>query len=331
VITQVMEMGQSFVLAALAFLPAAPLGAFYATALAGGCILAFDNPVRRTFVNEMVAPRDVPNAVTVYMAMVNIARVAGPALAGVLVVTVGYGWTFTADAVSYAAVLVALAMMRPAELRRMPVTPRGAGQVRAGLRYIARVPELWITFVMLFVIGTISYNFPVVFPLFVEQGLGGSDTAYTLVYASFSAGSLVGAVMVARRITVGVRTVCAGAAAIGVTMIALSAVPGVPLAVAVAAAVGAATVAYMTATTALAQIRTDESMIGRVLALQAVLVAGTTPLGGPALGAVSDALSPRAPVVIGGVAALGAAAFGVVAVRRASPRPSEEWGALRSR
>lgn len=316
VVTQALEMAQSFALAALAFLPAAPLGAFYAVALVGGTLLAFDNPVRRSFVNEMVPVEDVPNAVTLYLAMVNMSRVAGPALAGVLVVTVGYGWSFTIDAVSYVTVLVALAMMRASELRRVPVTPRGPGQIRAGLRYIAGVPELWITFVMLLVIGTVSYNFPVMFPLFVERGLGGDDTAYTLVYAAFSAGSLLGAVLVARRTVVGVRPVAAGAAWIGVTMLGLAFVPDVAVALVVAVAVGVATIAYMTATTALAQIRTEPHMIGRVLAIQTVLVAGTTPIGGPLLGAVADWTGARAPVVIGGLAALAAAAFGVLAERR---------------
>ena len=198
-VTQTLEMCQSFVLAALAFMHHAPLAAFFVTAAVGGCLLAIDNPVRRSFVNEMVQADDVPNAVTLYSAMVNISRIVGPAIAGVLIVTVGYGWCFTVDAISYVAVFVALGMMRPAELRVVSVTPRGAGQVRAGLRYIPGVPELWVTFVMLLIVGTISYNFTVVFPLFVERGLHGGDAAYTLVYSAFSAGGLVGAVIVARR------------------------------------------------------------------------------------------------------------------------------------
>lgn len=323
--TQTLEMGQSAALAALAFMHEAPLAAFYVTALAGGCMLAFDNPVRRTFVNEMVPLEDVPNAVTVYSAMVNISRIAGPALAGALIVTVGYGWCFTVDAVSYVTVLVALAMMRAHELRRVPVSPRAPGQVRAGLRYIRSVPELWITFLMLAVIGSLSYNFPVVLPLLVEKGLGGGDGAYTLVYAAFSAGSLVGAVLVARRTAIGVRTVVAGAGWFGATMLGLAVVPGVPVAVAVAAVAGAATVAYSTATSAIAQTRPEQRMIGRVVSLQTVLLVGTTPVGSPLLGAIADWAGPRTPVVIGGVAALAAAAFGLLAARRAgadAPAPA---------
>jgi MFS family permease len=316
-ITQSLEMAQSFTLAGLAFLHRVPLGVFYATAAAGGCMLAFDNPVRRTFVNEMVPIEDVPNAVTLYSAMVNLSRVAGPAIAGVLVVTAGYGWAFTVDAVSYISVLVAITMMRTGELRRVPIAPRGRGQIRAGLRFIIRVPELRITFAMLLLIGTISYNFSVVFPLFVEQGLHSGDTAYTLVYSAFSVGALVGALVVARRTTVTVRTVAAGAAALGAGMLVMSAVPDVVLAALIAAAVGGASVAYMTATTALAQIRSDQHMIGRVLALQTVLLIGTTPIGGPILGAISDAVGARAPLVIGGVAAVAAAAVGLFVMRRA--------------
>jgi MFS family permease len=316
VITQSVEMAQSCALAALAFMPHVPLGAFYATAVAGGGALAFDNPVRRSFVNEMVPAADVPNAVTIYSAMVNISRVVGPALAGVLIVSLGYGWCFTIDAVSYVSVLIALGMMRPAELRRVATTPRGRGQIRAGLRYIASVPELWITMTMLLIVGTFGYNFTVVFPLLVEQGLGGSDGAYTLVYSAFSLGALVGALIVARRTTITVRTVAIGAAWLGVAMLVLAAVPDVSAAAFVAAVTGAGSIAYMTATTALAQLRTEQRMIGRVLALQTVLLVGTTPIGGPILGALSDVAGARAPVVVGGVCSLLAAGFGLVAARR---------------
>src|SRR4051794_4905958 len=193
-VTQSLEMLQSFALAALAFTKDPPLIALFGVALAGGCLLAFDNPARRSFVTEMVDADDVPNAVTLYSALVNSSRIFGPALAGLLVVTVGFGWCFTIDAISYSAVLAALLMMRTAELRKIPVTPRGRGQVREGVRYVRSVPELWIPFTMLAVIGVFSYNFSVVFPLFVERALHGSDATFTLVYSVFSAGSLIGAV-----------------------------------------------------------------------------------------------------------------------------------------
>jgi MFS family permease len=315
-VTQTLEMCQSFALAGLAFMHHPPLVALYATAFAGGCMLAFDNPVRRSFVTEMVSQEDVPNAVTLYSALVNSSRIFGPALAGALVVTVGYGWCFTVDAISYVTVLYALWRMRPSELRAIPVTPRGKGQVREGIRYVRHVPELWLTFVMLAVIGTLSYNFSVVFPLFVEHGLHGSDTAYTLVYSVFSVGSLIGALAVAHRTRIGVSHIVSGAAAFGASMLVLSLAPSVAVVFPLVLVVGASSIAYMTATTAIVQVRADPRMHGRVLALQTVLLIGTTPIGGPILGAIADAWGARSTLVIGGAAALLAAAWGAATWRR---------------
>lgn len=321
IVTQALEMLQSVVLAVLAFLPGVPVTAFFGVALVGGGLLAFDNPVRRSFVTEMVPVEDVPNAVTLYSALVNVSRIFGPALAGALVVTVGYGWCFAIDAVSYTTVLAALAMMRPAELRRAPVTPRGRGQVRAGIRYVRQVPELRLSFVMLAVIGTLSYDFSVVFPLFVIRALHGGDADYTLVYAVFSVGSLIGALAVARRNAVRVRYIVVGAAAFGASMLLLGAAPNLMAVFPIVLIVGLSSITYMTATTAIVQVRADPRMHGRVLALQSVLLIGTTPVGGPILGALADAYGARLPLFVGGVAALGAAAWGAIVGRRVLARP----------
>jgi MFS family permease len=315
-VTQSLEMAQSAALAVLAFVPHMPLPAFFVVAAAGGCMLAFDNPGRRSFVNEMVQPRLVPNAVTLYSAIVNLSRLLGPTLAALLIVTVGYGWSFTVDAASYVAVLVALWAMRDDELRAVPRTPRGRGQIREGVRYVLHVPDLAVTFLMLLVIGIASYNFSVVLPIFVERGLHGSDAQFSLVYASFAAGAVVGTLVVARRTMVSVRTMVVGATAFGASMLALSAVPNVSSAYPVAALVGGSSVAYMTATTALAQLRAEAHMIGRVLALQAVLLIGTTPIGSPLLGWLADTAGGRAPLVVGALGALAAAALGTLMVRR---------------
>jgi MFS family permease len=319
-ITQTGEMCQSLALGGLAFMHHPPLAALYATAVAGGVLLAFDNPLRRSFVTEMVPEEDVANAVTLYSALVNASRIFGPALAGLLVVTLGYGWAFTIDAFTYLAVLTALFMMHPEELRRVPVTPRGKGQVREGLRYVRSMPELWIPFVMLGVVGLLSYNFSVVFPLFVIHGLGGSDATYTLVYTAFSAGALVGAFVVADRVTVGVDNIVRGAAAFGITSLALAFAPNVAATFPIVVLVGFSSIVFMTATTAIVQLRADPRMHGRVLALQTVLLIGTTPIGGPIMGAIADATNARVPLIIGGVAALGAALFGLLVGRRVLPK-----------
>ncbi|HWC84510.1 MAG TPA: MFS transporter [Pseudonocardiaceae bacterium] len=315
-VTQGLEMAESFVLAILAFTGNAPLWSFFLTALGGGCLLAFDNPARRSFVNEMVPQSDVPNAVTLYSAMAALSRVFGPTIAGALIVGLGFGWCFTIDGASYVVVLGALIAMRANELRRAPRTPRGRGQIREGLRYVSRVPELWISFGMLLIIGIASYNFTVVLPLFVEHGLHGTDTQYTLVYAAFSVGGVLGTLAVARRTAVSLRSIVVGAASFGAALTILFVVPNLAFAYPLAALIGGTSVSYLTATTAIAQLRARRDMIGRVLALQTVLQLGTTPIGGPILGYIADLAGGRTPVLVGGIAALLAAGLGTLAARR---------------
>src|SRR5690242_9193643 len=170
-IVQTCAMAQSFVLAALAALGDPPVGAIYAVALAGGIFTAFDNPARRSFVVEMVPEDHVQNAVSLNSAMMTGSRIFGPALAGLLVSTVGFAWCFLGDGISYLVVLAALWAMRSDELRPAPAAARAKGMVRAGLRYMRDVPELRISLVMMAVIGTLAFNFSITFPLFVTRTL----------------------------------------------------------------------------------------------------------------------------------------------------------------
>ena len=315
-VVQCFAMLQSFTLAALAFMDHPPLVAIYAVALAGGVATAFDNPARRSFVVEMVPAEDVQNAVSMNSALMTGARVVGPALAGLLVVTVGYGWCFTLDGLSYLAVIASLWKINPAEVRRPPVTPRSKGQIRAGLRYAHGHPDLWIPLVMMAAIGLLAFNFTVTMPLFVTRSLGGNDTTYTLLYSVLSVGSLVGALATARRAAVEVHNVVVGAVMFGVAMLLLAMAPTLVLAFPGALLLGFASMVFMTQSTAIVQVRSDPALRGRVLALQAIVFLGSTPIGGPILGLICDAWGARAGLVVGGLSALGAAAWGLWAVRR---------------
>ncbi len=315
-LTQTLEMVESIGLAILAFMHHPPLAGLFALAFFGGTFLAFDNPLRRSFVTEMVRHEDIPNAVVLYSVIVNVSRIFGPALAGLLVTTLGYGWCFTIDAASYSAVLLCLAMMRTSELRLRPIPPRTKGEVRAGFRYIASVPVLWISFLMLAAIGTLSYNYTVTLPLFVERGLHGSDAIFTELYALFSFGAVVSGFVVARRNLVTMRHILVGAVAMGLAMLGLSAVPNIGVAIPVVFLVGVASILYIVSTTTIAQVEAAPEMHGRVLALQTVLVAGTAPIGGPLLGWVADALGVRAPIVFGALVCFATAIFGYFATKR---------------
>jgi MFS family permease len=321
-IVQALAMAQSFALAALAFMHDAPIASFYVVAAIGGLATAFDNPARRSYVVELVSEPDVQNAVSLNSAVMTSSRIFGPALAGILITTVGYGWCFLVDGLSYIGVLVALWMIDSTQVRSGPLATRGKAQVRAGLRYVRQVPVLWISLVMMAIVGTLTFNFAVVFPLFVKKTLGGTTGDFTLIYSVTSVGSLIGALATARRKTVELRDVVLTTAAFGLAMAVLAVVPNLGSAFPIVILVGLTSIAFMTTSTAIVQLRADPVMRGRVLALQAMVFLGSTPIGGPILGAVCDAFGARAGVGIGAVAALGAAAWGAFMLRRVRPAGS---------
>jgi MFS family permease len=316
-IVQVIAMMQSFVLAALAFSGSPPVLAIYAVALVGGITVAFDNPARRSFVVELVPVADVNNAVSLNSALMTGSRVVGPAVAGVLVTTAGFGWAFLADGLSYIAVLIGLGMIRTSELRPGPVAIKAKGQVREGLRYARSVPELWVPLVMMSVIGTLAYNFQTVFPLFATRDLHGDAGTYTLLFSVVSVGALIGALAVARRQTISVRSVGGAALAYGLAMAAMAIVPNAAVAYGVGVGLGLASIAFLTASTAIVQIEAAPEMRGRVLALQAMLFLGSTPIGGPIVGTVAEQFGARYGIGLGAIAAAGAGVWGLSKARQA--------------
>ena len=313
---QVIAMAQSFALAVLAFLPHPPVGGIYLVALVGGLIVAFDNPARRAFVTEMVPQEDIPNAVSLNSALMTSSRVLGPALAGIAVTTVGYGWAFVADGISYVAVLVAFGLMRSAELHRSAPTPRGKGQVREGLRYARANRDLWVPLTMMAIVGTLSYNFQVVFPLFATRDLGGSGATFTIIFSVMSVGALIGALAVARRTHIELRNVALTSLAFGLPMVVMAFVPNLVTALPVAFVVGLGSISYLTASTAIVQTHSSPEMRGRVLALQAMVFLGSTPIGGPILGWICQIWGARWGIGVGAAAALGAGLWGLSIARR---------------
>jgi len=324
-LVQSLAMGQSFLLAALAFSGNPPVAAIYGVALLGGFAIAFDNPARRSFVVEMVLEEEIGNAVSLNSALMTGSRVVGPALAGLLISTVGFGWCFLLDGVSYTAVLTGLWRMDPAQLRRAPVTARARGQVRAGLRYARSVPDLWIPLVMMAVIGTLAFNFQTVLPLFATRDLGGSDVTFTLLMSVVSAGSLVGALATARRQRVGIYTVSLAAVAFGLSLGLLAIAPNQPAAFVFGLLIGLSSIAFMTASTAIVQLTSTPSMRGRVLALQGMVFLGSTPIGGPIVGLIAQRYGARYSIALGALATVAAGVFGFLKVRgQRRPAPMAE-------
>jgi len=323
IIVQVFAMAQSFALAAIAFMHSPPVAAIYIIAIFGGVATAFDNPARRAFVVEMVPEVDVQNAVSLNSAMMTGSRIVGPALAGLLIHSVGYGWTFAADGISYIAVIVGLALMRTSELRPHTPSPRGKGQVREGFRYVRRMPELFVPLVMMAIVGTFAFNFQTVMPLLVKRTLHGDDTTFTLIYSVISVGSLIGALLSARRSTIEIRDIVRSALAFGVSMMLLALAPNVLAACLIGLLMGVGSITFMTTSTAIVQLRADPSMRGRVLALQAIVFLGSTPIGGPILGWVCQQYGARTGVMVGGVSGVIAAFYGWRSFRSAPRRAAD--------
>ncbi len=316
IVVQTFAMAQSFALAGLAFLDHPPVWAIYLVASLGGMATAFDNPARRSFVVELVPESEITNAVSLNSALMTGSRIIGPALGGLLVATAGFGWAFLLDGLSYLAVLAGLHLIDPADVRRSPAAPRGRGQVRDGLRYALSVTELRVPLVMMAVIGTLAFNFQTVLPLFTVRDLSGDHLTFSLLMSVVSVGSLAGALAAARRKDVGVRMVSVAAAGFGLSMLAVALAPNQPVAFALGAVMGLTSITFMTTSTAIVQLRSDPTMRGRVLALQAIVFLGSTPIGGPIVGAISERFGARWGLTLGAVATLAAGIYGLLTVRR---------------
>jgi MFS family permease len=325
---QALAMLQSVALAVTVFSGHATVGAIYFLAACQGVLTAFDNPTRRSFVVEMVPPDEVTNAVSLNSAIMTGSRVVGPAAAGVLVITVGFGWAFLLDAISYIAVIVGLFMMRPSELFSAPRMAKAKGQVREGLRYIRERRELLVPLVMMAIIGTLAFNFSVTIPLLVTRSLNGSDGTFTVLFSVLSLGSLIGALWTARRDEVTNRQLVASSAGFGLAMLALSLAPTLLFAFPAGILVGLSSIAFMTSSTAIVQVRAAPNYRGRVLAIQSMVFLGSTPIGGPIVGWIADLAGPRSALIVGAVGCAIAAAYGAKALGVSARRSPVDRGPL---
>jgi MFS family permease len=272
-----------------------------------GTVNAVDNPTRQSFAMEMVGPERVVNAVSLNNALIHSARIIGPAGAGILIATLGVGPCFLLNALSFGAMIVALRGMDPSELRPAPVATRGRGAVRAGFRYVARTPALAIPLAMMAVVGTLGYNFQVILPLLARFSFDGGAATYTALAVAMGAGSVVGALVAGARGRVGPGLLIAAAFGFGAVALAAAAAPSVPLEIVALVPLGAASVTFAAGVNSSLQLAADPAMRGRVMALYSIVFLGSTPIGGPLAGWLSQSIDPRAALVLTGAAGLAAA------------------------
>ena len=275
-----------------------------------GLVNAVDNPTRQTFVLEMVGKEQIQNAVPLNSVLVNLARVLGPALAGALIATVGLAACFFVNAASYIAVLIALWMMRAEQLHSAPLVARASGQLREAFRYVRSTPILRNVLLMMAIIGTLSYEFQVILPLFAQFTLGGGAGAYAALTAAMGVGSVIGGLYTASRRKVVPAMLIRAAFLFGVVILAAAIAPNLAFAMAALVLVGIFSINFLSLGNTILQLESVPEMRGRVMALWAVAFLGSTPIGGPIVGWIGEHAGPRWGLGLGGLAALIAGTLG---------------------
>jgi MFS family permease len=307
VVTQSGMAVSSAALAAITIAGADPLWAIYVLTFISGAFFAVDMPVRQAFLSEMVGNRDLPNAVALNSAMFNTSRVIGPALGALLIKLVDVGPCFAFNAVSFAAVIAGLMMMRTEDLFRTVPVVRARRQAREGLSYVWRTPELRATIAVMAVVGTLAFNFTVVLPVLAKFTFNGDASTYGWLSSLMGVGSIIGALAVASKLQPTVKLLVGSAVAFGAVMLLSAVAPTLMSEYVVMVLLGTTSITFMATANSTCQLASAPEMRGRVMALYGLVFLGSTPIGGPIVGWISQSFGPRYGMAVGGIATLAAA------------------------
>jgi MFS family permease len=294
----------------------------FALVFVRGSINAVDNPTRQSFTIEMVGPDRVVNAVSLNSVLVQSARLVGPTLAGLLIVTAGVELCFALNVLTFAAMILALWRMDPAELNTPPRARPEPGAVRAGLRYVRRTPELAVPLGLMALVGTLGLNFQVTLPLLARFSFDGGAGAYATLVSAMGAGSVIGALLTGAHGRTDGRLIAGAALAFGLLAALAALMPSLALEIPVLALLGASAVTFAATINSSLQLAVAPAMRGRVMALYSVVFLGSTPIGGPLVGWLSQSYDPRAALLLAASAGLCAAWAGHVWLSRRESQKS---------
>ncbi|MBV0881843.1 MFS transporter [Noviherbaspirillum sp. L7-7A] len=295
----------------------AQLWQVYLFAFLLGCVSAFDAPARQTFVSELVGEQHLTNAVALNSTSFNAARMIGPAVAGLLIASVGTGWVFLINALSYIAVLGSLAMLRVAELHRRGRAPRAEGGLLAGLRYVWDRPDLKTVLFMLFLLGTFGLNFPIFISTMAVGAYHAGAGHYGVLSSAMAVGSVAGALFTASRAQPHIARLVNSSALFGLGCALAALMPSYQTFGAMLVLVGISAQTFTTSTNSVVQLSTEPAMRGRVMAILLAILMGATPLGAPAVGWVADTFGPRWALGVGAASGIASAIVGLLYRRRA--------------
>jgi MFS family permease len=319
IVTQVLYCLLAALLWALAAAGEASVTALVAIGVAGGVVQIVDSPARQAFVSRLVPPDDLASAVSLNGVVVNSARVVGPALAGVLIITVGTTVCFGLNALSYLAVIAALVVIRP-RAAGGPAPPGRQG-VREGLKYAAGRQQLWLPLLMMLMVGLLAFNFAVVLPVFAKDTFHGTGGTYGLLTTMLSVGAVLGSLAVGLVHHPRRQYLLLAALGFGVTSAATAAAPNVAVACVTLLVMGATAFCFVTLCSTTLQLHSSSAFRGRIMALWVFVYLGTTPIGSILTGWIISAGGPRAALLVGSGACLAAAVL--AAFVRTPPHPDE--------
>ncbi len=306
----------SAVLAVLAITGSATLVGVYALVLAIGVVQVFDGPARSVFVNEMVGPRHLRNAISVNASIFHLGALLGPALSGALIVVVGSGWAIAINVVAAAIGIVLLVAMRASELLVAPRAPSAKGQIREAGRYIMGKPTLFWTMVIVGVVAIFGMPMPALLAGMADSVYETGATGYGLYNSLAAVGALIGALASARRSSLRLRTIILGALLYGVLLSLTGLSPFYPMFLVLLVSVGLSRLLLMTAAETMVQFSSNMAIRGRVMAFWVMVIVGGQAIGGPLMGWIAEVIGPKnALVVAGAVPALAAIAIALVLAR----------------
>jgi MFS family permease len=316
IVTQALHMVPPLTLLALALAGELSALAVFGVAFARGIVNAVDYPTRQAFVMEIVGADRVVNAVSLNSVLVHASRIVGPAIAGVLIATVGVEPCFALNAATFAVMIVALVSMDARALRPAALEERREGGVRAGLRYVRATPSLWIPLGLMAIVGTLGFNFHAILPLLARFSFEGGAAAYAALVSAMGIGAVVGALANGTRSTVTPALLVGAALGFGALALLAAGAPSIGLELLALAPLGAASVVLAASVNSALQLASRPQMRGRVMAMYSIVFLGSTPIGAPLAGWISEQIDPRAALVMAGLAALAAGLLARAAFER---------------
>ena len=299
----------------------------FALVFARGTVNAIDNPTRQSFAIEMVGADRVVNAVGLNSVLIHAARIFGPAVAGVLILTLGVAPCFLVNALSFGAMFVALRGMDPSALR--PAEPAASepgaiGAVGEALAYVRRTPGLAIPLAMMALVGTLGFNFQVILPLLARFTFDGGAAAYTALAVAMGIGSVAGALATGARERIGPGLLTGSALLFGAAALVAAAAPTLAAEALLLVPLGAASVTFAAGINSTLQLAAVPQMRGRVMALYSIVFLGSTPIGGPLTGWLAETAGPRTGLLLAGAAGLTAALGSRIAFTRVRHHSGDE-------